>query len=179
LNNYLENLNSPGACEYYINFYFENRNTYDFSFLNSFNYDVDEMIQECNNISFGVNSQGITVAAYSLLEAISNNYFEFKVDDNKENNLINRVNNKKFIGMWVEIDLIYDKIILNLIFCWRSDLRNAEKNNFKINCIIYSLIIGIIIIIFLAYLIFFPIKTLKDNDIITQIDSSLYNTIMF
>ena len=179
LNNYLENINSPGACEYYINFYFENRNTFDFSFLNSFNYDVDEMIQECNNISFGVNSQGITVAAYSLLEAISNNYFEFKVDDNKENNLINRVNNKKFIGMWAEIDLIYDKIILNLIFCWRTDLRNAEKNNFKINCIIYSLIIGIIIIIFLAYLIFFPIKTLKDNDIIIQIESSLYNTIMF
>ena len=38
---------------------------------------------------------------------------------------------------------------------------------------------GLIIIIFIAYLIFFPIKTLKENDVITQIEPSLYNTIMF
>ena len=37
---------------------------------------------------------------------------------------------------------------------------------------------GLIIIIFIAYLIFFPIKTLKENDVITQIEPSLYNTII-
>ena len=77
LHYYLSRINLNGSCEFYINFYFENKEAYDFSFLNSLNYNSTELIQECNNISYGINSQGITVAIDSLIDAIIFNYNEY------------------------------------------------------------------------------------------------------
>ncbi len=39
-----------------------------------------------------------------------------------------RVNDNKFIGLWMEINLFYDKIIINFIISWFKDLRNFEND---------------------------------------------------
>ena len=179
LHYYLSRINLNGSCEFYINFYFENKEAYDFSFLNSLNYNSTELIQECNNISYGINSQGITVAIDSLIDAIIFNYNEFKNDYNKSENLLKRVNNDKFIGMWMEIEFIYDKMILNMIICWTLDTREILNKYLTISYIMFSIIMLLIILIFIAYFVFFPIKTLQENYIISQVENCIYNTIMF
>ncbi len=179
LNIYLYYIDNENGCDFYTNFYFDNKNIYDFSFLNAFNYNTSDLIKQCNNISFGVNKDGITSAGDNLIKSVIVNYYEFKKDNIREKNLIDRVNNQFFIGAWKEIDLIYDKIIINIIICWIQDLNKSHNKFYNLNYFVFSIIMGLIIIIFIAYLIFFPIKTLKENDVITQIEPSLYNTIMF
>ena len=179
LTSYLFQVDSPGGCEFYTNFYYENKNYYDFSFLNAFDYEPSELIQQCNNISFGINKQGVTSSSQNLLNSIIVLYYEFKNDNNKEENLMNRITNEKFVGMWLEIDLIYDKIIINLIICWNKDLKNKENEFDNLNYFISALIMIFIIIIFIAYLIFFPFKTLRDNSTINKVEPCIYNTIMF
>ena len=179
LTSYLFQVDSPGGCEFYTNFYYENKNYYDFSFLNAFDYEPSELIQQCNNISFGINKQGVTSSSQNLLNSIIVLYSEFKNDNNKEENLMNRITNEKFVGMWLEIDLIYDKIIINLIICWNKDLKNKENEFDNLNYFISALIMIFIIIIFIAYLIFFPFKTLRDNSTINKVEPCIYNTIMF
>ena len=176
---YLTKMDKENACEYYVNFYNENKENYDFSFLNSFNYNITELINECNNISFGVNSQGITSAAYNLQGSVINNYYEFVLDNNKSENLLNRVNDEKFIGMWTELDLLYDKIIMNMVICWNNDLKNVQNKYNHLNYFVFFVIMFFIFFIFVAYIIFFPVKTLKENNVISQIEPCLYNTIMF
>ena len=179
LNVYLFIINSNEGCKYNTNFYFENKDIYDFSYLNSFNYESSELIKECYNISYGINKQGITIAASNLQSNIKNTFNEFKNDKNKSENLIKRINDEKFIGMWKEIDLIYDKIIINLVICWRKDLMNTKNKFDSLNYIVFVCIIFLICFIFLGYLFLFPIKTLNENTIIANIESCYYNTIMF
>jgi len=176
---YLSNMDNENSCDFYINFYNENKQNYDFSFLNSFDYEISDLINECKNISFGVNSQGITSAAYNLQDSIINNYFEFALDNNKSQNLLNRVNDEKFISMWTELDLLYDKLIMNMVICWNNDLKIAENKYNNLNYFVYFIIMFFIFFIFVAYIIFFPVKTLRENNIISQIEPCLYNTIMF
>ncbi len=176
---YLYLINSPGACEFYANFYFENKDYYHYSTLYSFNYDPSDLIQECNNISFGVNKEGITSAASYLLNSVIDDFIEFTHDEFKEKHFVERVNDEKFIGMWMEIDLIYDKVIINLVICWQKDLTKIQNKFDKLNYLVFILMMIFIVIVFIVYIIFFPIKTLKKDNIINKIDSCLYNTIMF
>ena len=81
--------------------------------------------------------------------------------------------------MWKEIDLIYDKIIINLVICWRKDLMNSKNKFDSLNYIVFVCIIFLICFIFLGYLFLFPIKTLNENTIIANIESCYYNSIMF
>ena len=179
LDYYLSGLKVNGSCEFYVNFYFENKGTYDFSFLNTFNYEISEIIQQCNNISYGINSQGITVATDSFIDAIIINYNEFKKDDNKSENLLKRANNNKLIGMLMEIEFIYDKNILNMIISWTLDTNKFQNKYLQNSYIMFSIILFLNCLIFIAYLIFFPIKTLKENYIISQVENCIYNNIMF
>ena len=179
LNVYLFIINSNEGCKFNTNFYFENKDVYDFSYLHSFNYESSELIKECYNISYGINKQGITIAASNLQSNIKNTYNEFKNDKNKSENLIKRINDEKFIGMWKEVDLIYDKIIINLVICWRKDLMNSKNKFDSLNYIVFVCIIFLICFIFLGYLFLFPIKTLNENTIIANIESCYYNSIMF
>jgi len=176
---YLHLINSPGACEYYTNYYIENKKSYDYSFLNAFNYEIDELIEECKNISYGVNLNGITSASSNLQSYVITLYYEFKGDNKRAENLLTRVNNEKFIGLWTQIDLIYDKVVINLIINWKKDLKKIENKYQTLNYFIFTLIIFFICCLFVAYIIFFPIKILNENEIITQVEPCLYNTIMF
>ena len=176
---YLYLINSPGACEFYANFYFENKDYIHYSSLYSFDYDPSDLIQECNNISFGVNKEGITSAASYLLNSVIDDFIEFTQDEFKEKHFVERVNDEKFIGMWMEIDLIYDKVIINLVICWHKDLTKIQNQFDKLNYFVFILMMIFIVIVFIVYIIFFPIKTLKKDNIINKIDSCLYNTIMF
>ena len=177
--NYILNLNKEGACDYYINFYFNNKDNYDFSFLNAFNYEPTELMNECYNLSYGINSKGITLATDGLLSSIQSQYYEFEDDENKGDNLLKRANNEKFIGALLQIDLIYDKLLINLVICWNNDY-NKIKNRFDtINYFISIVMIALIFFIFTIYLFLFPIKTLKENRIINQVEACYYNTIMF
>ena len=176
---YLHLINSPGACEYYTNYYIENKKSYDYSFLNAFNYEIDELIEECKNISYGVNLNGITSAGSNLQSYVITLYYEFKGDNKRAENLLTRVNNEKFIGLWTQIDLIYDKVVINLIINWKKDLKKIENKYQTLNYFIFTLIIFFICCLFVAYIIFFPIKILNENEIITQVEPCLYNTIMF
>ena len=176
---YLYYSDSPSSCEYCTNYYFENSHTYDYSFLNAFNYEPSELIKQCKNISYGVNLNGITSGGTYLLNYVISLYYEFKGDTKRGENLLSRVNNEKFIGLWTDIDLIYDKIVINLIISWKMDLINAENKYDILNYFIFSLIIAFICFLFVVYMIFFPIKTLNENEIITQVEPCLYNTIMF
>ena len=176
---YLYLINSPGACEFYANFYFENKDYIHYSSLYSFDYDPSDLIQECNNISFGVNKEGITSAASYLLNSVIDDFIEFTQDEFKEKHFVERVNDEKFIGMWMEIDLIYDKVIINLVICWQKDLIKIQNQFDKLNYLVFILMMIFIVIVFIVYIIFFPVKTLKKDNIINKIDSCLYNTIMF
>jgi hypothetical protein len=177
--NYILNLNKEGSCDYYINFYFNNKDNYDFSFLNAFNYEPTELMNECYNLSYGINSKGITLATDGLLSSIQSQYYEFEDDEKKGDNLLKRANNEKFIGALLQIDLIYDKLLINLVICWNNDY-NKIKNRFDtINYFISIVMIALIFFIFTIYLFLFPIKTLKENRIINQVEACYYNTIMF
>ena len=79
----------------------------------------------------------------------------------------------------IEIDLIYDKFIINLIICWTQDLDIVQNNFDNLNYFIFGVIIFLIGIIFIFYMIFFPIKILKEKYIIEEAEISYYNTIMF
>ena len=103
----------------------------------------------------------------------------FKDMHNSKLYLLSRVNNEKFIGLWTEIDLIYDKITINLIISWKMDSNKVENKYDLLNYFVFSLIIAFICFLFVVYMIFFPIKTLNENEIITQVEPCLYNTIMF
>ena len=176
---YLFYSDSPSSCDFCTNYYYENKDTFDYSFLNAFNYDPNELIQQCNNISYGVNLNGITSASSYLQSYILTLYYEFKIDNNRSENLLTRVNNEKFIGLWNQIDCVYDKVIINLIINWNIDLEK-EKNKYEtLNYFIFTLILFFICCLFVAYIIFFPIKILNENEIIIQVEPCLYNTIMF
>ena len=176
---YLFYSDSPSSCDFCTNYYYENKDTFDYSFLNAFNYDPNELIQQCKNISYGVNLNGITSGCTNLVNYVITLYYEFKEDNKKSENLLSRVNNEKFIGLWTEIDLIYDKITINLIISWKMDLNKVENKYDLLNYFVFSLIIAFICFLFVVYMIFFPIKTLNENEIITQVEPCLYNTIMF
>ena len=176
---YFSNMENEGACEFYINYYLENKDLYEYSILNSFNYEYSELIKQCNNISYGINSKGITPASNYLLSSIITNYYEFDNDENKNENLLNRVSNEKFISMWTEIEFLYDKLIINIVISWRKDLNYAENKYSNLNYFIFALIMIFILIIFTAHTIFFPMKTLKENNIISSSEPCIFNTIMF
>ena len=178
-NEYLEKMNSPDSCEFYINFYFKNKGTYDYSFLNAFNYDADELIKECYNLTNGINSQGISLAVNSLITTIKSQYYEFKEDNERGKNLYARANNEKFISAILETDLVFDKLIINLIICWAQDTKNAQTKIDTWSYIVFSLIIIIIFFVFITYIILFPIKTLNENEVINFVEPCYYNTIMF
>ena len=177
--NYISNLNKEGACEFFINFYFEKNNNYDFSFLNAFNYEPSELIQECKNLSYGINSKGITLATEGLLSSIQSQYYEFLEDENKGDHLLQRANNEKYIAGLLQIDLIYDKLVINIIICWYIDMNTIVNKYDTLNYFISVLIIALIFFSFIIYLLLFPIKTLKENRIINQVEACYYNTIMF
>jgi hypothetical protein len=176
---YLSYSDSNQACDSCTNYYYEHNNTNDYSFLNAFNYEPSELIKQCKNISYGVNLNGITSASLNLMNSVISLYYEFKNDTKRSENLLNRVHNEKFIGLWTQIDLIYDKIIINLIISWKMDLIKAENKYDTLNYFIFSLIIVFICFLFVVYMIFFPFTILNENEIITQVEPCLYNTIMF
>ena len=180
LNSYFISENSPNGCEFYINYYNDNKNNSYFSFfLNAFNFNSSELIEQCINISYGINLHGISQATQSYLSEIRIKYNEFKLDFNKEKNLMKRVNDNKFIGLWMEINLIYDKIIINFIISWFEDLRNFENNfNFFQN-LVFSCIFFLLCLICVGFLILFPINILNENYIITKIEPCYYNNIIF
>ena len=179
LNSYLNLENSQNGCEFYINFYYENINISDFSFLNAFNYNISDLIEQCVNISYGINLQGITQAIQSFLSEIRIKYNEFKLDYNREENLLKRVNDNKFIGLWMEINLIYDKIIINFIISWIKDLKNFENNFNLFRVLVFSCIFFLLCLICVGFLVFFPMNILNENSIITKIEPCYYNNIIF
>ena len=179
LNSYMDLENSQDGCKFYTNFYYDNINNSDFSFLNAFNYNISELIEECVNISHGINLNGISQAIQSFLSEIRIKYHEFKLDYNREENLLKRVNDNKFIGLWMEINLIYDKIIINFIISWLKDLKNVEHKFDIFHIIVFSCIFLLLCLICVGFLIFFPINILNDNSIITKIEPCCYNNIIF
>ena len=80
---------------------------------------------------------------------------------------------------WTELDLLYDKVIINIVICWNNDLKISENEYNNLNYFVFFIIMFFIFFIFVAYIIFFPIKTLRENNTISQIEPCLYNTIMF
>ena len=179
LGDYVNQLSVGSGCKYFVNYYFENKNNSDFSYLNVFNYDSNDLIKQCENVSNGINNQGLTLAANNLINSLRTNYFEFKEDNHKGENLLKRCNDEVFVGSMIEIDLIYDKFIINLIICWTQDLDIVQTNFDNLNYFIFGVIIFLIGIIFIFYMIFFPIKILKEKYIIEEAEFSYYNTIMF
>ena len=59
------------------------------------------------------------------------------------------------------------------------DNKIAKKKLKKYIIVFYVLIMALILIILGFYLIFFPFKTLKENDIINDVEPCYYNTIMY
>ena len=184
LSTYVSNLNKDNSCEYYVNFYEENKDILEkleFEEINCFSlYDKNDIINECKNISNGINLKGIRTAIDSLVNTINTYYNEFKQDTNKnEEHMINRVNNVNFISTEMETDLILDKLIINYVLSWKKDFDKINKRNVKFSNLFFILILVLILIILICYLLFFPFNALKQNKIIMKIEPCLYNTIMF
>ena len=184
LSSYVINLNKDNSCEYYVNFYENNKEILELLEFEEINclklYDKNEIINECKNISNGINLKGIRTALDSLVNTINTFYNEFIQDNNKnEEHMINRVNNVNFISSEMQTDLILDKLIINYVLSWKIDYDKINKRNKKFSNLFFTLILALILVILITYLLFFPFSALKQNTIIMKIEPCLYNTIMF
>ena len=180
LNNYMKILQNKNSCAYVFKYYFNNIEEYGYEQFNSMNnYNESELNQICSNISKGINAQGIRTAIESLVVSIKSDYYEFKEDDFKGENLTFRVTSDKFVSYQLEVQYILEKTYVNYIIAWKKDNRIARNKLKKYIFIFYILIMVLILIILLFYLIFFPFKTLKENEIINDVEPCYYNTIMY
>jgi hypothetical protein len=173
-------LQNKNSCAYVFKYYFNNIEEYGYEQFNSMNnYNESELNQICSNISKGINAQGIRTAIESLVVSIKSDYYEFKEDDFKGENLTFRVTSDKFVSYQLEVQYILEKTYVNYIIAWKKDNRIARNKLKKYIFIFYILIMVLILIILLFYLIFFPFKTLKENEVINDVEPCYYNTIMY
>ena len=184
LSSYVSDLNKDNSCEFYVNFYSENKEILELLEFEEINclklYDKNEIVNECKNISNGINLKGIRTAIDSLVNTINTLYDEFIDDKNKnEEHMINRVNNVNFVSSEMQTDLILDKLIINYVLSWKIDFDKITKKNKKFSNLFFTLILALILVILITYLLFFPFNALKQNTIIMKIEPCLYNTIMF
>ena len=66
-----------------------------------------------------------------------------------------------------------------MIIAWSLDTTKFQDKYLHISYMMFSIIMLLIVLIFIAYLILFPIKTLKENYVISHVENCIYNTIMF
>lgn len=180
LKEYLENVNSPGSCEYYVNYYYKNLDVLIYPLLSSFEQDKDMLIQQCETIGKGINLDGQKDAFDSLINTISHYYNDFKNDENKTSeNMMNRVRDHLFETFQAEVDLIMDKNMINYYLSWKQDYLIHNKTTNKYGNFFFAVIVLFIIIINCFYLWRFTFKFLEQNKIIHEIEPCIYNTIMF
>ena len=180
LNSFVSNYKSKEACDLIFSYYYNNKEEFGYNQFNPFNkYNKEELSRICKNISKGINNQGINTAIASLIISIKSNFYEFKEDKYRENNLTSRIESEHFVSYQLEVEYILDKIYANYIISWKMDNKIAKKKLKKYIIVFYVLIMALILIILGFYLIFFPFKTLKENDIINDVEPCYYNTIMY
>ena len=180
LNNVINLLNRKNSCDYIFKYYYDNIEEYGYEQFNPINsYNESELNKICINISNGINSQGIRTAIESLVVSIKSHYYEFKDDDYKGENLTFRINNQRFVSYQLEVEYILEKTYVLYIISWKKDNRIARNKLKKYIFIFYVLIMVLILIILFFYLIFFPFKTLKENEVINDVEPCYYNTILY
>ena len=180
LSYFFSKFNGKEACDFIYSYYYKNKNIFGYSQFNSLNnYNEENLIEICKNISKGINSKGIKGAIDSLVSTIKSRFNEFKEDMNKGENLLARIQDEKFISYQMEIEYILSRNVPNFVICWKIDKNRNKRRIKKFIIVFYILIIALILIILCFYLIIFPFKTLKANEIITKVEPCYYNTIMY
>ena len=104
---------------------------------------------------------GLLVLAFFLAK-------RFKDDTKRSENLLNRVHNEKFIGLWTQIDLIYDKILYDSSLVPPDDDGEDDDDNGGKGTTIFLAIALPAVIIVVLILLFVLIRAKKNSTIDLQ-----------
>ena len=180
LYSFISKLKTEEACDNTFKYYYKNKEVFGYNQFNPYNkYNEDELILICKNISKGINNKGINTAMESLIISIKSNFYEFKDDKFREDNLTSRIESSYFVSYQLQVEHILNKVLVDVVISWKIDNQIAKEKLTKYIIIFYVLIMTLILIILGFYLLFFPFKTLKENDVINDVESCYYNTIIY